>query len=346
LRDPRIATIIRSMGRTPSPGTPVTPGELRPGDTVRLRPARAILATLDETASFEGVPFMPEMARYAGRTLTVYKRLEKICDYFGESRSRRMTDAVLLEDARCDGSAHGGCQAECRIFWKEAWLEHASPDAPADDAAADIAELVARTAPHAVREAPDAEDTRYRCQATEARAATQPMPEKALGQYVREVRVGNVSAWEVLRVGASALALKVKRKLGLEGPLPVAVAGAERADGTKLELSVGDWVRIRPNEEIGRTLDAAASHRGLLFTHEMAHCSGETHRVRSRVERLVDERTGKLLQMKSECIALEGCVCTGRHTSGAWFCAREHFPLWREDWLERVDPPPDATLSA
>ena len=56
---------------------------------------------------------MLEMTEFAGRTMTVYRRLEKICDYMGEeSRSRRMTDAVLLNETRCDGSGHGGCQAE------------------------------------------------------------------------------------------------------------------------------------------------------------------------------------------------------------------------------------------
>ena len=103
---------------------PVTPGTLRSGDRVRLRPLSDILDTLDGAASLDGVPFMSEMAAYAGRTMTVYRRLEKICDYLGdETRSRRMTDAVLLRETRCDGSGHGGCQAECRIFWKEVWLE-------------------------------------------------------------------------------------------------------------------------------------------------------------------------------------------------------------------------------
>ena len=44
---------------------------------------------------------------------------------------------MLLEDLRCDGSAHDGCQAECRVFWKEAWLKrvggpkaHAGVDEP------------------------------------------------------------------------------------------------------------------------------------------------------------------------------------------------------------------------
>jgi hypothetical protein len=324
-------------------GQPVEPGTLRPGDRVRLRPLPEIFATLDDTGSFEGVPFMPEMTAYAGRTLTVYRRLEKICDYFGEeTRSRRMTDAVLLQETRCDGSGHGGCQAECRIFWKEAWLEHAprpgdrSGETPSAVVPSELASLLEE---NARRTDPELGEV-FRCQATEATRATTPMPEMAVGQYVREVRVGNISVWELVRVGSSAAVLKLARKLGLRGYLPLKVAGKSRVDGEKLGLEPGEWVRVRSPEEIGKTLNSAAANRGLMFTHEMVAYCGKTFRVHNRVNRLIDERTGKLLTMKNECISLEGVVCKGHRTSGAWFCAREHLPLWREDWLERVDPPP------
>lgn len=328
-----------ALGKTS--GRPVEPGTLRPGDKVRLRPATDILATLDEDASFEGVPFMPEMLAWAGRTMTVYRRLEKICDYMGEdTRSRRMTDAVLLRETRCDGSGHGGCQAECRIFWKEVWLEHADgKDGDlADQPTAGTRELLPLLEAGARRTDPELGEV-FRCQATEATRATTPLPEKAISQYVREVRVGNVGLPEMARVGASALATKVARKAGLRGYLPVEVAGDRRVDGEKLGLQPGEWVRVRSAEEIGKTLNSGGAHRGLLFTHEMVQYCGQTFRVRGRVERLIDERTGKLLTMKQECIALEDVICKGHYTSGAWFCAREHLPLWREDWLERVEAP-------
>src|SRR5262245_39635553 len=95
---------------------------LTPGDIVAVRPAEEILATLDETGAFEGVPFMPEMLRYVGRNFTVTRRVEKICDTIAMTGSRRMRNTVFLDDLRCDGSGHGGCQAGCRIYWKEAWL--------------------------------------------------------------------------------------------------------------------------------------------------------------------------------------------------------------------------------
>lgn len=340
---PRWTMIVR-MGTINQTRQPVVLGSLRPGDKVRLRPMAEILATLDHTASLDGVPFMPEMTAYEGRTLTVYKRLEKICDYFGDAtRSRRMTNAVLLRETRCTGSSHGGCEAECRIFWKEAWLEHAD-DTPADPATQPAEKLSPVFIPLEVLE----DNTHridpvhgevFRCQATEAPRASTPLPEKAVGQYVREVRVGNVSTWDLIRVGVGAATLKVARRLGVRPYLPLKVAGKNRVNGQKLGLQPGDWVRVRSADEIGKTLNEGAAHRGLVFTHEMVAYCGKTFQVRSRVHRLVDERTGKLLNMKSECISLEGAVCTGFRSSGAWFCAREHFPLWREDWLERVDPP-------
>ena len=39
-----------------------------------------------------------------------------------------MTSTVYLDDVRCDGSGHGGCQAGCRIYWKEAWLRGVDAD--------------------------------------------------------------------------------------------------------------------------------------------------------------------------------------------------------------------------
>ena len=95
---------------------------LRPGEIVEVRPAAEILATLDETGAFDDMPFMPEMLQYVGRRFTVSRRVEKICDTIAATGSRRVHDTVYLEDLRCDGSGHGGCQAGCRIYWKEAWL--------------------------------------------------------------------------------------------------------------------------------------------------------------------------------------------------------------------------------
>lgn len=66
---------------------------------------------------------MPEMLQFCGQRFTVAKRASKLCDTITWSGMRRMEDVVHLTGARCDGSGHGGCQAGCLIYWKEAWLK-------------------------------------------------------------------------------------------------------------------------------------------------------------------------------------------------------------------------------
>ena len=60
----------------------------------------------------------------------------------------------------------------------------------------------------------------------------------------------------------------------------------------------------------------------------MAIYCGRTARVRARVERLVDEHTGELIEIKSDCIILEGVVCSGDYHR---FCPRGHLPLLARD---------------
>src|SRR3954453_12921045 len=95
---------------------------LRPGDIVEVRSPAEILATLDSSATLDKMPFMPEMVSHVGRRYTVTRRVDKICDTIASTGSRRMHATVYLEDLRCDGSDHGGCQAGCKLYWKEAWL--------------------------------------------------------------------------------------------------------------------------------------------------------------------------------------------------------------------------------
>ena len=96
--------------------------DLRRGDLVEVKDPAAILATLDEHGALEELPFMPEMAAFCGRRFVVERRAERLCDTVHYTGSRKPARSVFLDDLRCDGSAHDGCQAECRFIWKEAWL--------------------------------------------------------------------------------------------------------------------------------------------------------------------------------------------------------------------------------
>src|SRR5262245_57076074 len=93
---------------------------LRPGDWVEVRSEAEILATLDVEGTLDALPFMPEMTQFCGQRFRVRARADRTS--MAKLWMRAMDDAVHLEGARCDGSAHGGCSRTCAVFWKEAWL--------------------------------------------------------------------------------------------------------------------------------------------------------------------------------------------------------------------------------
>jgi hypothetical protein len=100
-------------------------------------------------------------------------------------------------------------------------------------------------------------------------------------------------------------------------------------------LQPGDVVRIRSRAEIEATLNAELLNRGMGFDAEMARFCGRTARVARRVDRIVDEHTGRMLVMRSPCLVLEDVICEGAFAAS---CPRSITPYWREIWLEKVEP--------
>ncbi|MDR8407478.1 hypothetical protein MTP10_01845 [Nonomuraea sp. 3-1Str] len=319
---------------------------LRVGDVVEVRGEAEILATLDERGELDGLPFMPEMLAFCGRRMTVHKVAHKLCDTQTRSGLRRMERAVHLTGARCDGSAHGGCQTACSLYWKEAWLKRAGDGGEASPAVPEgrllpLLEVNTRKPPGA-----DGEE-RYSCQATELlRAAPVCLPVRSVGQYVTDVRSGNVGpvrTVHALLIGVFNRLQAVSRRVlpkrlwfreGLRwGFLRPGLRG--RTPTGSLDLKPGELVRVKPQAEILATLNQDMLNRGLGFEEEMARYCGKVVRVQARVERCIDERSGRLLTMKSPCITLESVVCQGVHSLN---CPREFVPFWREIWLERVTP--------
>ena len=96
--------------------------DLLVGDIVEVLSWAEILTTLDGRGELESLPFMPEMLQFCGRRFTVDKVAMTLCDTIGSTGMCRMRNAVHLAGVRCDGQAHGGCQAGCLIYWKVAWL--------------------------------------------------------------------------------------------------------------------------------------------------------------------------------------------------------------------------------
>jgi hypothetical protein len=314
---------------------------LRPGDVVEVRSAAEIRATLDADGALDGMPFMPEMARLAGRRFTVSRRVDKICDTIAATGSRRMRDTVYLDDLRCDGSGHGGCQAGCRIYWKEAWLRRvddtapASAPVPADEGAAEL-DLVALAGTRPER-ADDAEPGDYwRCQATEAFRASEPLKTSNLAQYWREFRNGNFSPLRFLFLAARGFVMEVADRLGKLKPLPLEGPGTNTGPAG-LDVQPGELVRVRTPEEIAATLDETGHNRRLSFDREMLPYCGKTLRVQARVDRIIEDKNGRMIKIPKDCLILEGAVCSGCRSAGRWFCPREIHAYWREAWVERVD---------
>jgi hypothetical protein len=330
--------------------------DLRQGEIVEIRSESEILATLDGTGARDGLPFMPEMLAYCGQRVRVAARADKTCDTIERTGGRRMTGTVHLEGLRCDGQAHGGCQAGCFLFWKEAWLKRVSGDHVRVSPAATVGAADcdrARLSEASLVDGPSAPgEPRYRCQATELRRASSPLAWWDIRQYVRDVRCGNVGVGDLLSAFAFWLFQQIVRIGGYRVLTSLYDALQARRGGTPypfrggtltktpretLGLTEGELVRVKSFDEILRTLDTQNRNRGLRFDPEMVRFCGEVRRVRARVDRIIDEKTGLMLKFSNDCIILEGVVCPGRVSAMRMFCPRSIYSYWREIWLQRLD---------
>jgi len=110
----------------------------------------------------------------------------------------------------------------------------------------------------------------------------------------------------------------------------------------ELNLQPGELVEVRSIEEIVSTLNRENRNRGLLFDGEMTPYCGGIYRVLRRVNRIINENTGKMMEMKAPCIVLEGGVCKSDYHR---LCPRAIYSYWRENWLKRVTPPRQTAAS-
>lgn len=322
---------------------------LRPGELVEVRDVDSIMATLDDEGRLDALPFMPEMLKFCGRQFRVSKRADKSCDTVGTSATHalRMTATVHLEGLRCDGAAHGDCQAQCLLFWKEAWLKRAEAPVAAPRKSAPSGTFGNRAAAERLHAATKRESagegapgpTRYVCQATELVRASAPLPWWQPGQYVRDVWTGNVDVWTFAKTIARASLNAVQRRRGgRQFPQVNAYCHGDTPTGS-LNLQPGELVRIKPKEEIFATLNQQGRNRGLFFDVEMLPFCGRTAVVKQRVDHIINEKTGEMMHFSNPCIMLEDVVCGGCLSRERLFCPRAIYSYWREIWLERVPVP-------
>lgn len=334
---------------------------LKTGDLVEVRSASEILATLDGHACVENLPFMPEMIPYIGGRYRVSKRAHKTCDTVHQTGGRRLTDCVHLEDQRCDGSGHDGCKATCLLFWKLDWLQPVQGDSRTDidsppESDEDLRALT-ELSQAATRRRDRSEDEQiYRCQATALYDSTTSLPWYDLRQYAEDWASGNTKLMHMLRVwffhglyklmgtgvayglwerlyDAAQMRIGGYRNPFREGSIPE----GEKTPARKLDLTPGERIRVRSHEEILATLDKSGKNRGMRFDAEMVPYCGNTYTVQQRVDRIIHETTGEMIQIKSPSVILDGVVCRSEMSPCRLFCPRAIPSYWREIWLERLD---------
>jgi len=132
---------------------------------------------------------------------------------------------------------------------------------------------------------------------------------------------------------------KALRRLGcdswLRGP-------HKRTPTQSLDLQPGELVRVKSRAQIVQTLDHRMSNRGMMLCYEMMRCCGREAKVRYRVDRLINERTGVMREI-ADAVTLssmrgggslgEECLCYGEPGD----CPRGELMYWREIWLDRVN---------
>jgi hypothetical protein len=202
----------------------------------------------------------------------------------------------------------------------------------------------------------------YVCQATRLPYATTDLNWWDIRQYIEDYRSGNVGLWKILCGALYFLCYATSNAgIGLGRPIrcfydtfyPLwrgapfprrrgTIPEGEPTPAGTLDLQPGELVRIKPYKEILNTLNTRDRNRGLYFDAEEVPYCGGTYRVLKRVTKIIHEKTGKMLEMKTPSFILDSVICQSRYSECRLFCPRSIYSYWREIWLERVGPEPSA----
>jgi hypothetical protein len=108
------------------------------------------------------------------------------------------------------------------------------------------------------------------------------------------------------------------------------ISGEMATESVGLDLRPGEWVRVRSEQEILRTLGPDGTLEGVPFMPEMRRFCGQRLRVRSRADRTFVEKRGT--RRMQGAVHLEEVRCDGSAHDG---CSRGCLVFWKEAWLER-----------
>ena len=106
--------------------TPTCSLNLQPGELVRVKSHKDILATIDKNYFNRGLAFDAELVPSCGKTFRVQARVSKFIDEKTGKMKTLKTPAVILEGVWCE-SRYSNCKMFCPraiySWWREIWLE-------------------------------------------------------------------------------------------------------------------------------------------------------------------------------------------------------------------------------
>jgi hypothetical protein len=125
----------------------------------------------------------------------------------------------------------------------------------------------------------------------------------------------------------------------------------DRGPTQTLDLKPGDVVDVKTRAALTASLDHDRGNRGLRVCSEMTRLCGGRAEVRTRVDRMIDENTGEMRELRDtvslrnmrrrnwrgKLVAVDDSQCFCAKETGE--CPRGELMYWREIWLERSPSP-------
>ena len=291
---------------------------------------REILATLDETGATDGIAVHARDARILREARFASKLARNapatpLSGESGESLTRccsTTSDAAVRRTRAVKRVV--GCSGK-----KPGFVRLPSPSTPAipDDAYSELEELVGR---NVESKASTADEPIFRCQATDWFGASKAVGWWNVRSFLNEWSCGNVGFWRFSTTMTRIVLGEIGRRLHLIPRQTTCrtIRRPNRRDATAARARAGH-VGSDPLQAGDRadTRRRRAEQGPVVRSFRDAPLLWQDLSVKSRVERFVDENTGKLVQLKSDCYILDGVVCSGRPELGQVVLPPRHLSM-------------------
>jgi hypothetical protein len=105
--------------------------------------------------------------------------------------------------------------------------------------------------------------------------------------------------------------------------------------GRKPKFAAGEAVKVRPKQEISKSVDSLGKLDGCLMMGQMWEFCGQRFKILKVVDNFFDEYQYRMYKVRSPLYILDGLICNGVVKSFEHKCDRSCYILWHEDWLEK-----------